>query len=229
VVVDEHAETVEQGDEPEPGELDEGEREPEREPDENGDTAAVAPPALDDREIEKRLTALGKEATRHSNRVSEIMGEDAQVLTVCPLCPPVTPGFVFPGDVEPDVRDRVLELLGMGAPHDYATDPEAETCDVCHGLGQLVTGSRVQGQETRPCAKCTAKGWTNESERQMWQTRTAMPPATPPVQNAAGATVTVEQPIPGSDMYGRPVGHPNYGKMPVYMTAAEREADEYVT
>jgi len=227
--VAEQVEPDERIDEPEPDELDDVEPEPEPEPDENGDASAVAPPALDDREIEKRLTALGKEATRHSNRVSEIMGEDAQVLTVCPLCPPVTPGFVFPGDVDPDVRDRVLETLGMGAPADYATDPEAETCDVCNGLGQLVTGSRVSGQETRPCAKCVAKGWTTESERQMWATRTAATPPPAITPTTVNSTGNVEQPLPGSDMYGRPAGHPNYGKMPAYMTAAERDADPYVT
>ena len=222
-------ETTETTDEPADDELDDVEPDGDAEPDEVADESASAPAALDDREIERRLKALDREATRHAARVTDIMGEDALTLVPCPMCVGFAPGFMFPWSVEDEQRAAVLAAIGMGPVGELAHDPEARACDLCLGLGELLTGSRVDSQVTRPCPKCTAKGWTSDNDRAMWDTRVAMATPTATPDTAPTAVVVSTTPPPPTDMYSRPLGHPNYGKMPAYMTADERAADPYVT
>lgn len=200
--------TDQPADEPEPtptdgDELEHDQDEPEQPP--------PAPPveARDEREIAKAEQKLAAEATRHANRVSEIMGEDAQALTVCPLC--WHPGFVWPADTgfPPDEqREAVLAFLGVADTPDYLPATDAAPCDACGALGLTLTGSKVPGQETKPCVKCKGAGWIAAAEGQPYQLPTLPPlasvPPLPPPAIGNGAT----------DNWGRPVGHPHYGIEP---------------
>src|SRR5580765_4251045 len=70
-----------------------------------------------EKEIEKANKALEREATAHANRISKIMGEDAQQLIPCERCWPLTPGFHWPLDAMPvdeAQREAVLASLGEG-------------------------------------------------------------------------------------------------------------------
>src|SRR5438105_13073989 len=54
------------------------------------------PQGLSQKQMEKALDKLDREATRHHSRVVEIMGEDVSMLLDCPLCDPLTPGKIMP-------------------------------------------------------------------------------------------------------------------------------------
>src|SRR5947207_1678894 len=77
------------GDEPEP--------EPAPEPDEpsepEGDEQKRQAKAQSERDMEKALASLDREAERHFNRIGEIMGEDRDGLVPCELCLPRIPGY----------------------------------------------------------------------------------------------------------------------------------------
>lgn len=184
-----------------------------------------APEALSERDIEQALEKLTREASRHANRISEIMGEDAQALATCPLCEPSIPGFFWPGQVDADKRDAALEALGVSGSGGLVEDPEAETCDRCHGRGETLTGSLVLTQRTRPCTKCGGNGWTTPDQRNAWSSTQEARAVVQELRD--GGTIPPAPPsgLPPADAWGRPLGHESYGKNPVYMTEAERARD----
>jgi hypothetical protein len=206
--------TFEEPDETEPDETEE-EEEAESEP----------PPAAAQVDFDKAIKALEKETTRHSNRVSEIMGEDAQQLTPCPLCEIVTAGFVFADAIPDEHREAVIGWLrGANAP-EMLPDPDAELCDTCAGYGNTLTGSQVAGNQTKMCGKCEGNGWTNPEQRQRWQMMH------PPTGGQAGAVVVqlptapAGQVLPALDQWGRAQGTEFYGRDPQYLTGDERLRD----
>src|SRR5207237_130752 len=91
--------------------------------------------AVSEREMERAIAKLEREAERHRNRVAEIMGEDAQTLVVCELCEPAIPGFRWPQQLDHDRKQAVLGAIGLGELAERRHDPEAETCDLCDGQG----------------------------------------------------------------------------------------------
>jgi hypothetical protein len=180
---------------------------------------------MSERELDEGVRRLEKEAMRHANRVSEIMGEDAQLLEPCELCAPAIPGFRWPGEVPEEQRQAVLAAIGLGTDADYAEDPEAETCALCRGHGETLTGSQVPEQRTRPCPACGAKGWTTEAERNTWaSTQQAKQVATELGQRPA-AEVPAGASLPSMDAWSRPLGHEFYGRNPIYMTEEQRARD----
>lgn len=188
------------------------------------------PAALSEKELEAMNRQLDAEAKRHRDALDRIMGEDALALVPCAVCGENTAGFHFPANAYPDGHPTrvALETLGEGMDVTLANDDEAETCDRCTGFGETVTGSHVPGQETRPCTKCGAKGWTSAQDRQTWK-------GTEAVRLAASAVppVTAVAPLPADDapqfdQYGRPRGHEFYGRSEAYMSADERARDPYV-
>ena len=44
-------------------------------------------------------------------------------------------------------------------------DPHTRTCPTCAGFGVTLTGSLVDGQETRECIDCGARGWQEKLQR----------------------------------------------------------------
>lgn len=192
------------------------EPEPEPEPE--------APP-LSEKELEAALKKLDSEATRHANRVSEIMGADAQTLEPCVLCEPNIPGFRIPVPVDDEKRAAVLAVLGMGDEPEFVTDPGTQTCSYCDGNGATITGSKVQNQVTRVCPQCQGNGWMTDEAKAALAVRqeTALVAAA-----VTGQPVQLPQPenvVPAFDAWQRPQGHEFFGMTPVYMTPEQRARD----
>lgn len=159
-------------DELEAEEEDDAEPEPEPEPE--------APSGFSEKAMERAVKKLEAEASRHANRVSEIMGEDANDLTPCPLCAPNIPGFRWPFPPAADVVAAVKDAIGEPASPTYAKDSYSRECDLCHGLGSVATGSKVAGQGVVGCLKCKGKGWV----------------AVGPERESGAVTVTNGAPLP---------------------------------
>jgi hypothetical protein len=198
--------------EPEP------EPEPAPEPPEHVDDEEQppAPPeqqaGMTERQLEQAIGKLEKEATRHANRVSEIMGADANELEPCPLCAPALPGFRFPVPPDEDTRAAVFAILELDQAPDYEAADDARACEHCKALGKVLTGSQVPEHVTKLCAHCNGAGWMPVA---------AAAPGTPATENgsqpaapAAVAAAAAAEP----DAWGRPVGHPHYGQHPAYIT-----------
>lgn len=207
---------------------DEPETEPQEHPDEP-EPEQEPEPEPEPIDVEKAMKQLEREATRHANRVSEIMGEDAQELAVCPLCEIVTPGFVFPQAIPDEHRDAVIGWLRGGADVPaMEPEPGIEVCDVCNGHGKTLTGSLVPGNDTKPCAKCNTLGWTDPTARSSWLA--THPPAAPEQtpQPFVPTVVTAPAVQPPQDTWGRPLGAPNYGRDPAFMTPDEIRNDVWI-
>src|SRR5579885_2478441 len=82
----------EQGEQNDNEQADDDEQPAEPVPNEQPETG---PPPLSEKELNKALAALDKEAQRHRTRVTEIMGEEALLLQQCPLCEPHLAGWRF--------------------------------------------------------------------------------------------------------------------------------------
>jgi hypothetical protein len=163
-----------------------------------------------EREMEKALERLANEATRHANRVSEIMGEDAQVLVPCPRCIPNIPGFVYPAEVRISDEQKVAVKLSIGelVEPEYRQDPNTSTCQTCGGPGKVKTGSTVPREKTLPCESCDGRGWIGPRSARTTQF----------VAGASGGGVAVEgyptEEKPLTDPWGRTKDNPLYGVMP---------------
>jgi len=207
----EQAEHDEQPLEPDAAEADEeAAAEDSAEPDE-APAEATAAPTLEDKAMEKAMQALDKEATRHANRVSEIMGEDALILLPCPRCIPNVPGFIWPPeqvDPTPEVKTAVKLSLGEGVDPPYKQSDRAFECGKCDGLGKVKTGSRVRGQERVQCPECAGKGWLGPLAAEV----AANPVQTPVYDAVENGDAPVDR--PESDPWGRLKGDPLYGVMP---------------
>lgn len=178
------------------------------------DDAATAPATLSQSDIEKRMAQLDKESARHAKRVAEIMGDDFALLVPSPV--DWTPGFLFNvPEMLPQAEqvDALLSLLGRTDPRDLRAAPDAEVCETCNGWGVGLTGSKAQGQETKPCKDCQGNGW-----------RTKVQPLAPVVtydygQNTGTAGPPPNTPFQAADRWGRPSGHPHYGLEPAQVGA----------
>ena len=196
----------EQGDEPEQGDGDEPEP-----------NAEFQGPSVE--EIEKMSKRLDGEATRHRNRISEIMGEMAQVLVPCELCDPQTAGFHLPADSlqpENDLEARLVEVLKTPSAPEYLLAGHVRRCAACDGWGAVLSGSRVAGKERVKCPTCGGQGFQGQG-------------VVPEQANTSNGVVAVEIPddakplvTDDADVWGSPrllpdgQENPNYGKMPQY-------------
>lgn len=182
-------------------------------------------PALSEKEMEAMFKSLEKEASRHANRLSEIMGPDAQDLVPCELCPAHTPGFHLPVQPPEEVRQAVLAAIGMDEAPELRDDPGTKMCDYCEGCGETITGSKVQNQLTRVCPECMGNGWQTleQAAQRVVVHETAAVAAQVLGENVVVSPVAYD--VPNVDAWTRPKGHPNFGKNPVYMDASERAVD----
>src|SRR5438132_13293291 len=132
--------------EPEPGAEPVEPEEPAQEP------APVVPEGMSIEELEKVRKKLDQSATTWRNRVSDLLGEEAQMLVPCELCDPLIPGFHWPPERE-QPRDRLheslLEVLRTPGEPEYLEDPNTRQCGVCGGLGKTRTKGKVPGKKTR--------------------------------------------------------------------------------
>jgi len=181
------------------------------------------PQGLSDEEAERIGRQLDKERTRHSNRVSEIMGEWAQPLQPCPLCEPNIQGFIFVAEQTAprgELHAALLEVLKNPLAPEYETDPTKPACDTCKGLGKIKTGSKVPGQETLMCAACSGKGWIGQGANFITDAETSV------LHPVAVASNGQSEPPPDADAWGSPrlletgMENPNYGRMPQYKDPA---------
>jgi len=193
---------VPEGIDPETGEIIEPDGEPEA-------AAEAAPAPRSQKEIEQSAKKLEAEAERHAKRVAEIMGDDFSLLVPSPV--DWTPGFIFNVPEMLPSPEQVAEfdaILGRAQGADFLPAEDAEACAKCNALGQVLTGSRAAGQETKLCVSCNGAGWV-----------TKQIPYTPPVLVANGTGTGINAaPVPNqpiaADRYGRPYGHPHYGLEP---------------
>lgn len=210
----------------------EPEGEPEPEPDGDEDDQIVPEPepepenaaasgAQTERDVEKAAKALGKEAEKHAAAVSRIMGEDALGLVLCEACEPGIPGFHWPASLLPtdDPRRPLYEMLSMGEDGSLAHPERYSQCAYCKGYGKVLTGSRETLTATITCPECKGAGYFDRNANR------PTPPPDAPASTGNGATATPEAPAPTEDFVGRPVGHPNYGKLSQYLTPAELALD----
>lgn len=126
-------------------------------------TEALAP--VSEKEIEKANKALEREATAHANRISKIMGEDAQNLVPCELCWPLTPGFHWPAGATPIEEPQlqaVLAAVGMGEgePRKLRPAKGVSECESCAGEGLLEFPTKVPHVREQSCPKCNGSGYT---------------------------------------------------------------------
>lgn len=143
----------------------------------------------------KRFDTLSKHVAK---RTGEILGEDATMATECPLCSYYgMPGWVPTVAPPEELQSALLHYAGLRAPSDYAKDGYSSACAKCNGLGEVLTGSQVVGQERLPCYDCQGKGWL------------AVGPERQAVFGARpnGATVTA-QPLPVMDQAMQPEAVP---------------------
>jgi hypothetical protein len=170
-------------------------------------------------DLEKMRGSLEKEATRHANRVSEIMGEMANTLVSCELCDETTPGFHWPAEMVPpsdDLRGRLFAVLRNPAEAPLRESPHTETCPDCDGWGKVLSGSLVADNKRIVCPTCKGLGYKPKGGQF--------------VENTSGATVhtmpvaapDVDVPPADADPFGSPrllddgQENPNYGKMPQF-------------
>ena len=151
------------------------------------DAQPPAPEQPSEKEIEQTYKKLDAETARHVKRVAELVGEDAFAhLVVCELCDPSMPGFRWPQPPSDEVKAAVRMAIGDRQPENWQADTYSRRCDSCQGLGEVLTGSQVRGQETLGCLECGSRGWIPIGpERGRPNVLTLQPPPVDPEQPPA--------------------------------------------
>jgi hypothetical protein len=201
--------------EPEPPEL-----EPEPEPTEPAEPPA---PVIDEAAMEKFYKSLGTRTTTFNNWLAGELGEQAEDLSLCPLCSDGIMGHIYPPEwVTPtsDLQARLLDVLKTPSAPEYRDAPNVRQCGTCGGFGVVLSGSRVPGKERVVCQTCKGNGFQGDQ-------------AVAPMPQATNGSVDFELPpdteplvSADADIWGSPrvlddgQDNPNYGKMPQYKNPA---------
>lgn len=169
-------------------------------------------------ELERRGKMLDRLGTYVTKKLTEIFGEEeADSLEPCPLCSWThTYGYCVPG-VPPDfVREAVKEAIGFGTVDELQPYAAFQECATCKGLGNVRTGSQVQGHLYRQCPSCKGLGYSSSLPTDQQPQTAAAPPLA-----VVGPSISAVEVMPGAppqepdfDVYGTPRSHPDYGKMP---------------
>lgn len=199
------------------------------EPEDHAHRVAEAEQAIDMQEREKQLR---REDTRHENALKKVYGEDFALRVRCIVCD--GEGFVEQSPellgILVQLGDDAREALG-GANQGLRQDPTTQTCEVCAGAGQLLTGSTSDHTRTRPCKTCNAQGYIDleevaRRERLGVEPQNGASGLTFPVFHenttaSAPADGALRPPdgwhasgMPGADQWSRWPGHPRYGVDP---------------
>lgn len=175
--------------------------------DEVAEPEPEAAPAYDDDEVSRKLA---RKVKNYTSGLVEILGADLGGFAPCALCDGFPPGLVPPVQLDEEKKARVRVAIGLPALANYKQDRRFNACSTCEGLGRILTGSSVQGQEVATCEDCSGRGFMRIDGK-------------PLVTNEAGATVhplpaiqTEEGEAAALDPWGRPYGDPLYGVMPGY-------------
>lgn len=170
-------------------------------------------PPQSEKEMEKRQKAW--DGARDTSMRDHEAADDYRysISVICPLCEghglmyePQTP------EEGAQMRSFLLALVGETTIEELHDHPTFHRCDTCEGFGKVRTGSRVQGQEALPCPDCNGQGHSGGRSNVA-----ALPAAVPPVTPAADVPEAEQERI-GNDAWGRPPGHPHYGKLPALVS-----------
>ena len=219
-------ETPEQDEQETPEPID-GDDDEQGDEDETPESEQRETPPMSEKELEAAFKKLEAESQRHTSRISQIMGDDATTLEVCPLCIPTMQGFYWPEQVPDAQRELVAVALGLHGDAAIQDDDEAEMCDRCNGMGETRTGSKVGGQTTRPCVKCKAKGFTLATDRAEYAALVGARQVSDSLAPHFVAVTPAVPAMPEFDAWTRPRGHEFYGMNPVYLTPEQRQRDWY--
>jgi ribosome-binding protein aMBF1 (putative translation factor) len=119
---------------------------------------------LSEREAEALGKKLDAERKRHGKRVMELLGDDLGGHIPCPTCMDGIDGFIISPEfapLAPEMRERMLQVLGMDDWEQLPTADWAVQCETCKGYGRIKTKSHVQGSEVTGCEDCSHYGWIN--------------------------------------------------------------------
>lgn len=165
-------------------------------------------------EIDALTKKLEAEAQRHEKRLREIMGEDFALLVANPT--DWTPGYIFnvpEMHPTPEAVAALHAILGEAPAFELKEATDAQACDACNAIGDVLTGSKKPGQETKPCPACGGTGWKPKLVA-------AEPPAhVQQFPTAPNTTVSAPNQFQVADRWGRPAGHPHYNMEPAAVGA----------
>lgn len=177
------------------------------------ETPEEAPAGPSEAEMEKALRSIETRAATFRRFVTTTAEEMGQALVPCAVCDTVIPGFIFDPRVVPldELQLQAMRaLLGIGQEPPFANDPDAHECQRCEGWGRTRTGSKVDGKRLIPCAECAGRGWVGPA-------RDLTPEEVAALPNLADVYVAPDNEPPASeDVWGTPLGHPEFGVSPQY-------------
>ena len=202
---------LEHDEEEEAHELDEVEGVPVEPSDEQ---VAAQQVGMGEKELEKMHKRVATASATYAKKITEILGEEAGLLELCPRCVAGGfPGFIFPpvmAPVDDETKAAVLVSIGETPSEATETDKYARQCDSCKGAGVTLSGSRRTRDRLLSCHDCKGRGWIPVGpERQGEQTRMVE-------TTSANGTEEAIEPQPEVDLWGTPIGDPDYGVMPQY-------------
>jgi hypothetical protein len=113
--------------------------EPEPQPEPDPSPVPAPEPASE----EAQMKAMGREYDRHAKALERIIGEDFAMLAPCDHCGGL--GFAPPVTLRPHKNFRA--------------------CETCNGFGDVLTGSRKEGNATQPCPVCAGRGYLERLEQ----------------------------------------------------------------
>jgi len=151
----------EQGDDGEPGE-ELIASEPDSTLTEQNATDFAPPPGMTEKELEANHKKIERARTTFHNRISEIMGEDAQQLVACPACSHFVPGLIFPVEFDDVQKVALWHYMGLPDPNAIEQASDRHECAACKGKGQLRSGSQVPEYAIVNCRACQGKGYTDD-------------------------------------------------------------------
>jgi len=122
----------------------------------------AAPPGISEKELEANHRKIETARKNFYNRISEIMGEDAQQLVECPACSYFVPGLIFPVEFDDTVKIALWHYMGLPDPNEVADAPDRHVCATCRGRGQLKSGSLVPEYAIVNCRQCLGRGYTDD-------------------------------------------------------------------
>lgn len=146
-----------------------------------------------------QLEALDRQLEIHTRKVKGILGGAAEALEACPECGGM--GLHEPGPEPP-----------MPKPHEFF-----KACETCNALGQVLTGSLVAGNVSRPCPDCGGRGYLEQLDGAgnalAGGNGTAPVPAVVMPPPPGGDQAVVEVASDATPRFGRPawMGDPNLG------------------
>ena len=137
------------------------------------------------REQDAKRKKLDQLAAHVAKRYSDILGDELDGFTICPLCAPWFPGIRL--QVMPDYETVAAVKVAIGEDPDppLTNDHYSKVCEDCGGLGKVLTGSKVMGQTTAQCIPCKGRGWLAIGPER--EQGSILSPAAPPTPLGNGA------------------------------------------